>query len=303
MVTRSLCDRDLAAPTRVSPATATEQKQHQDNDQDSFHVTPHVIDRSWIDLWNDHSQLFTTPYSMKWPRRMSDHIGSLWAICTVLRPWRRLAGSGLRRWLTRESGTASNCGAGAASSHDQRNPLTSLVAGPPRSLTANISRLWATAPQQCFLVSVRTLIKQHLRLRQADVLRNRAKIRPRFALVLGHVLEEQYLALNVDLDQIRLPVDLAHPFTPNLKGPAFFQRGQENRSQNRHALHEKTNRRTYERYEEMWQPSGPSKREGPGSRACPELVEGGPERSAALGVDERPPAQTELFCSVIILRP
>jgi len=53
-------------------------------------------------------------------------------------------------------------------------------------------------------------------------LRNRAKIRPRLALVLSHILEEQYLALNVDLDQIRLPVGLAHLFTPNLKGPAFF---------------------------------------------------------------------------------
>ena len=33
---------DLAAPTRVSPAPATEQKQHQDNDQDSFQVAPHL---------------------------------------------------------------------------------------------------------------------------------------------------------------------------------------------------------------------------------------------------------------------
>jgi hypothetical protein len=42
MIARSFSDRDLAAPTGISPAPATEQKQHQDNDQDSYHVAPHL---------------------------------------------------------------------------------------------------------------------------------------------------------------------------------------------------------------------------------------------------------------------
>jgi hypothetical protein len=33
---------ELAAPTRVSPAPATEQKQHQKNNQYGFHVVPHL---------------------------------------------------------------------------------------------------------------------------------------------------------------------------------------------------------------------------------------------------------------------
>jgi hypothetical protein len=38
----SFCDRELAAPTSVSPAPATDQEQHQDNNQNSCHVTPHL---------------------------------------------------------------------------------------------------------------------------------------------------------------------------------------------------------------------------------------------------------------------
>jgi hypothetical protein len=32
----------LAAPTRVSPPSATEQKQHQENNQYGFHFVPHL---------------------------------------------------------------------------------------------------------------------------------------------------------------------------------------------------------------------------------------------------------------------
>jgi hypothetical protein len=38
----SFCDRDLATPTRVSVAPAADQEQHQDNNQNSCHVTPHL---------------------------------------------------------------------------------------------------------------------------------------------------------------------------------------------------------------------------------------------------------------------
>ena len=42
----------LAAPTRVSPAPATEQKQHQKNNQYGFHVVPHLLGGSWTGLCN-----------------------------------------------------------------------------------------------------------------------------------------------------------------------------------------------------------------------------------------------------------
>jgi hypothetical protein len=36
----------LAAPTTVSPTTATEQKHHQQNDQYGFHLVPHVYEEA-----------------------------------------------------------------------------------------------------------------------------------------------------------------------------------------------------------------------------------------------------------------
>jgi hypothetical protein len=36
----------LAAPTRVSPTAATEQKHHQQNDQYGFHLVPHVYEEA-----------------------------------------------------------------------------------------------------------------------------------------------------------------------------------------------------------------------------------------------------------------
>jgi hypothetical protein len=36
----------LAAPTMVSPTTATEQKHHQQNDQYGFHLVPHVYEEA-----------------------------------------------------------------------------------------------------------------------------------------------------------------------------------------------------------------------------------------------------------------
>ena len=42
MITRVYLGIALAAPTRVSPAPATEQKQHHKNNQYGFHVVPHL---------------------------------------------------------------------------------------------------------------------------------------------------------------------------------------------------------------------------------------------------------------------
>jgi hypothetical protein len=50
MVTRSLIA--LGAPTRVSPAPATEQKQHQKNNQYSIHVVTSFVRGSWTGLCN-----------------------------------------------------------------------------------------------------------------------------------------------------------------------------------------------------------------------------------------------------------
>jgi hypothetical protein len=36
----------LAAPTTVSPTTATEQKHHQQNDQYGFHLVPHLYEEA-----------------------------------------------------------------------------------------------------------------------------------------------------------------------------------------------------------------------------------------------------------------
>jgi hypothetical protein len=42
----------LAAPTRVSPAPATEQKQDQKNNQYGFHCCTSLVRGSWTGLWN-----------------------------------------------------------------------------------------------------------------------------------------------------------------------------------------------------------------------------------------------------------
>jgi hypothetical protein len=42
----------LAAPTRVAPAPATEQKQHQENNQYGFHVVTSLMRGSWTGLCN-----------------------------------------------------------------------------------------------------------------------------------------------------------------------------------------------------------------------------------------------------------
>jgi hypothetical protein len=44
----------LAAPTRVSPASATEQKQHHKNNQYGFHCCTSLVRGSWTDLYNGH---------------------------------------------------------------------------------------------------------------------------------------------------------------------------------------------------------------------------------------------------------
>ena len=153
---------------------------------------------------------------------MSDHIGPLWAIYTVLRPW------SLNGFRSSTMAVTRIVAHQLTAAQAPRLPGTSaapLASSRSSEITddARYPSLWATAPQQCFLASVfSSLIKQHLGLRQADVLRNRTKIRPRLALVLGHILEEQYLALNVDLHQIRLPVGLAHLLAPRIsKVPPF----------------------------------------------------------------------------------
>jgi hypothetical protein len=44
----------LTAPTRVSPAPATEQKQHHQNNQYGFHCCTSLVRGSWTDLDNGH---------------------------------------------------------------------------------------------------------------------------------------------------------------------------------------------------------------------------------------------------------
>jgi hypothetical protein len=44
----------LAAPTRVSPASATEQKQHHKNNQYGFHCCTSLVKGSWTGLCNGH---------------------------------------------------------------------------------------------------------------------------------------------------------------------------------------------------------------------------------------------------------
>jgi hypothetical protein len=44
----------LVAPTRVSPAPATEQKQHHKNNQHGFHCCTSLVRGSWTDLDNGH---------------------------------------------------------------------------------------------------------------------------------------------------------------------------------------------------------------------------------------------------------
>ena len=53
----------LAAPTRVSPAPATEQKQHHQNNQYGFHCCTSLVRGSWTDLCNGHLNFFTTPHA------------------------------------------------------------------------------------------------------------------------------------------------------------------------------------------------------------------------------------------------
>jgi hypothetical protein len=48
MVTRVHPAIALAAPTRVSPAPATEQKQHHKNNQYGFHVVPHLYEEAGL---------------------------------------------------------------------------------------------------------------------------------------------------------------------------------------------------------------------------------------------------------------
>jgi hypothetical protein len=40
----------LAAPTRVSEPSTAEQKQHQKNDQNGFHVIPHLLEEGGLAL-------------------------------------------------------------------------------------------------------------------------------------------------------------------------------------------------------------------------------------------------------------
>jgi hypothetical protein len=54
----------LAAPTRVSPAPATEQKQHHKNNQYGFHCRTSLVRGSWTYLCNGHLISSLKPYGI-----------------------------------------------------------------------------------------------------------------------------------------------------------------------------------------------------------------------------------------------